>query len=74
MKSTTSLIGVLLVIAGILLIAYEGFISYTKPEQIAQIGNVHVIENQEKTVFISPIYGGIALLGGIVLLVVGRRK
>ncbi len=73
MKSTTSLIGILLIIAGILLFAYEGF-TYNKPEQIAQIGDVHVIENHEKTVYFPPIYGGIAILAGIVLIVVGRRK
>lgn len=73
MKATTSLIGILLIIAGILLFVYES-VTYTKPEQIAQIGDIHVIQNEQKTVYFPPIYGGIAILAGVVLVVIGRKK
>ncbi len=73
MKSTTSIIGILLIIVGILLFVYEGF-TYNKQEQIAQIGDVHVVENHQETIYLPPIYGGLALLAGVILVVIGRKK
>jgi hypothetical protein len=73
MKSTTSIIGILLIIAGILLFVYEGF-TYNTQEQIAQIGDVHILESQQKTVYLPPVYGGMALLAGVILVVIGRKK
>lgn len=73
MKSTTSIAGILLIIAGIILFVYEGF-TYTKQEQIAQIGDVQIVENQQKTVYFPPVLGGLAILVGIVLVVVGSKK
>lgn len=73
MKSITSIAGILLIVAGILLFAYEGF-TYTKQEQIAQIGNVQLVENQQKTIYFPPIIGGLAIVAGIVLVVIGKKK
>ena len=72
MNSMTRIIGILLIVVGGLIFAYQGF-TYTKPEQLAQIGDVKVIANQEKTVYLPPILGGIAIIAGIVLVVVGRK-
>jgi hypothetical protein len=72
MKSTV-ILGVLLVLFGIFGWIYHGF-SYTKREKIADIGPVHATRDVHETVPISPIVGSIAIVGGIVLIVSGRRK
>lgn len=73
MNSITTILGILLIIIGISGLAYEG-ITYTKQEPIAQIGNVQVTENTQKTIYFSPLLGGLALAAGLILVVTGRRK
>ncbi len=73
MKSTRHIAGILLIVVGILIFVYQGF-TYTKPEQLVQIGDIKLIENQEKTVYFPPVLGGIAIIAGVVLLLVGRKK
>jgi hypothetical protein len=72
MKSTTGLLGLILIIAGVLVLAYQGF-TYTKHENVAQIGNVNVTAETQKTVHLPPIAGGIALIAGILLVLVSRK-
>ena len=73
MKTITSLLGLVLVVAGIAAIAYQGF-TYTKQESIAQIGDLKVTADTQKTVAFSPVVGGIAIIAGIALVVISRRK
>ena len=73
MRSLTNIIGILLVVFGIFVFAYKGF-TYTKEEKIAEIGSVQVTAEKEKTVFINPTTGGIALVAGIVLVMISRRR
>jgi len=72
MKSAT-LIGIVLVILGILALAYQGF-TYTKRDKIVDIGPIHATEDRQHTVPLPPIVGGLALVGGIVLIAVGSRN
>ena len=73
MKSTISLIGVVIVIIGILALAYQGF-TYTKQENIAQIGGLNVTADTQKSVHFPPIFGGICIVAGIILVIVGRKS
>jgi hypothetical protein len=73
MKSTIRILGICLILAGVFLLAYEGF-TYTKHEEVAQIGNVHITENTQETVYFPPIVGGISIVAGIVLLAVSRKN
>ncbi len=73
MKTTLNIIGILLIISGIAILSYQGF-TYTKKEQVAQIGSYEVINNTQRTVYFPPISGGLSLLVGIGLMVVARRK
>lgn len=73
MKSFVTLSGIILILVGIGTFAYQGF-TYTKQENIAQIGDLKITANTEKTVHLPPIVGGLALVAGLVLVVVGRRK
>ena len=58
---------------GIFAFAYQG-ITYTTREKVVDIGPIQVTADKTKTLPLPPIIGGIALVGGIVLLVVGNRK
>ena len=72
MKSPTW-VGVLLIVLGGLALAYQGF-TYSHQERVLDLGPIHATAERQEHVSIPPILGGIALLGGIVLLVAGRKK
>ena len=67
------LIGLLLIVLGVGMLAYQGF-SYTKREKVLNIGRIEATKETRKTIPISPIVGGITVAGGIVLVVAGVRK
>ena len=67
------IIGVILIVVGIIALAYGGF-SYTKREKIIDAGPLQVSADREKTVPLPPILGGLCLAGGIMLVIVGSRK
>jgi uncharacterized membrane protein YidH (DUF202 family) len=66
-------IGVLLIVLGGLALAYQGF-NYNHDKQIMDVGSLHITAETQRRVSIPPIVGGLALLGGVVLLVAGVRK
>jgi len=72
MKALT-LIGIVLIVFGIGTFAYKG-ITYTSREKIIDLGSIEATANTKKTIPISPIVAGLSLAGGIVLVVVGRKK
>jgi hypothetical protein len=72
MKSITW-IGILLIVLGGLALAYQGF-NYTRQEKVLDIGPIHATREDQKHVSIPPVLGGLALAGGIALLVVGAKK
>jgi hypothetical protein len=67
------MIAVILIALGIAVFAYQG-ITYTTREKVVDIGPIQVTSEKTKTLPLSPIIGAIALVGGIVLLVMGTRK
>ena len=72
MKSYT-LIGIILIVIGVVAFVYQG-ISYTTREKVVDIGPIQMTAEKTKTLPLPPIVGGVALVGGIVLLVVGNKK
>jgi len=70
---TNTMIGVILIVIGIISFAYQG-ITYTTREKVVDIGPIHMTAEKTKTIPLPPIVGGLALLGGIVLLVTGNKK
>ena len=68
-----TLVGIALVVLGIVAFAYQG-ITYTSREKVIDIGPFQATAETEKTIPFSPILGGLALVGGIVLVVVGAKK
>jgi hypothetical protein len=67
------MIAVILIALGIAVFAYQG-ITYTTREKVVDIGPIQVTSEKTNTFPLPPIIGAIALVGGIVLLVMGTRK
>jgi uncharacterized membrane protein len=66
-------VGILLVVLGALALAYQGF-NYTHRERVLDVGPMHVTREDHDRVSIPPVLGGLALVGGIVLLGIGASK
>lgn len=68
-----TLVGIALIVLGVVAFAYQG-ITYTSREKIIDIGPLQATAETQKTIPLSPLLGGLALVGGIVLVVVGVKK
>jgi len=69
---TNRLFAIILIAVGIIAFAYQG-ITYSTREKAVDLGPVHVTTDKTRTIPLSPIVGAVALVGGIVLLVIGNR-
>jgi hypothetical protein len=67
------LIGLVLIVIGIGAFAYQG-ITYTSHEKIIDIGSFQASADIQRTLPLSPILGGLSFVGGIVLVIIGRKK
>ena len=68
-----TLVGIALILLGIVAFAYQG-ISYTSREKVIDVGPLQASVDTKKTIPLSPLLGGLVLVGGIVLVVVGTKK
>jgi hypothetical protein len=73
MKTPLGLIGIALIALGLIALVYQG-ITYTTREEVVDLGPLKITAQKEKTIPLPPILGGLALAGGIVLVVVAARK
>jgi hypothetical protein len=67
-----SWVGILLIVLGALILAYQG-INYTRQKRVLDVGSVHLTTRTHERIPLPPILGGLALAGGIVLVVMGAR-
>jgi hypothetical protein len=72
MKPAT-IIGMILIVIGVAGFALGGF-SFTKKEKVLDAGPIEATADDKKTVPISPLLAGIALVSGVVLVAAGARK
>ena len=70
---TTVLLAIILIVIGIAAFGYQG-ITYTTREKVVDIGPLEMTADKTRTIPLPPIVGGIALAGGIALLVLGGEK
>jgi uncharacterized membrane protein len=70
---TTTVVGVILIILGIVSLAYQG-ITYTTHKRVLDIGPLQATKEEHKTIPLPPILGGVSLLGGIFLMAASARK
>lgn len=73
MRSGTSLAGIVLIVLGALALAYQG-VTYTRSEQVADVGPLEVTAQEEKTIPLPPALGFLAVAGGIGLMLLDRRS
>ena len=67
------IMGFILVVLGVLALVYGG-VSYNRQRTVIDVGPFKATATEQKNIPLSPIVGGIALLGGIILLVVPRKR
>ena len=68
------LAGAFLTAAGIIGLLFGNAIPYTSREKFPSDGPVQVITKQERFLSIPPVVSGIAIGGGILLMVLAARK
>jgi drug/metabolite transporter (DMT)-like permease len=64
--------GIILIVVGLFGLAWGGF-TYTTSEKVVDIGPIHATREKTHNVPLPPIAGAVALIGGVVLLVSGKR-
>jgi hypothetical protein len=69
---TATLAGLVLLVLGVLSLAYQG-ITYTTHKRIVDIGPIQATKEEKQTIPLPPILGGLALAGGVVLLIAGTK-
>jgi uncharacterized membrane protein HdeD (DUF308 family) len=68
-----ALAGVLLIVAGVLALAYQR-ISYTTRETVLDIGPLEATTETRKTVPVPPLVGIAAVGGGVIMLIAARKR
>ena len=69
----TSLAGLVLIVLGVIALAYQG-ITYTTQKKVLDVGPIQATKTEHKTIPLPPIFGGIALVGGIILMMAGAKE
>lgn len=72
MKSTM-IVAIALIVLGIAALGYQGF-TYTTKEKVVDLGPVEVTSEKTKTFPLPPVVGIVALAGGVILLIIGRKR
>lgn len=70
---TYTIAAIILIAIGIMAFAYQG-ITYTTREKVIDIGPIEMTAESTKTFPLPPVVGAVALVGGIILLVVGKKN
>ena len=68
MKLPLIIIGIVLIAVGLVSLAYQG-ITYTSRETVVEVGPLKATADKQRTIPLPPILGGIALAGGVALLI-----
>lgn len=68
-----NMIGVILIVVGLIGLIWGG-ISYTREEKVLDLGPIEATAERRETIPVTPLAGGLALAGGIILLVAGRKR
>lgn len=67
------ILAIILIALGTLGLIYQGF-SYVTREPVAQVGDVQVTAEKEKTVWVPPVVGGVAIAAGVAMLALSGRR
>jgi hypothetical protein len=65
-------IGIILIVLGIIGVGWGGF-TYTTREKVVDLGPIHASRDKTHNVPLPPIAGGVALIGGLVLVLTDKK-
>jgi uncharacterized membrane protein YidH (DUF202 family) len=65
--------GIVLIVVGLLALAFGG-ISWTKREKVVDLGPIQAETQKRETLPLPPLFGGVAVVAGIALIVVAGRR
>lgn len=71
MKSAT-VAGIVLIVLGIFAFGYQG-ITFTTQKKVVDVGPIHATKDQKHTIPLTPVLGGVLLIGGILLVFSNSR-
>lgn len=69
---TATVVGIALILLGVLALGYEA-ITFTTEEKVLDIGPLKASVEKERTIPLPPVLGGVAMIGGLVVLIAGAR-
>ncbi len=69
---TLAVVGILLIVLGIVALVYDG-ITYTRSKTVLDVGLIRAQVEEKRTIPLPPALGGLALAGGVALLIAGTR-
>jgi uncharacterized membrane protein len=72
-KMPLMIIGIALVVLGLIALAYQG-ITYTSRETVVDLGPIKATADRQRTIPLPPILGGLALAGGVAVLIGSARS
>jgi uncharacterized membrane protein HdeD (DUF308 family) len=70
--SGRTILGITLIVLGLFALAYQG-LTYTTQKRVVHIGPIQTTKEEHHTIPLPPILGAFALVGGIVVVISGRR-
>ena len=70
---TATILGIALILLGFVAFAYQG-ITYTTRKNVIDLGPLQATVDKKETIPLPPLVGGLAVVGGIALLIVGLRR
>jgi uncharacterized membrane protein len=73
MKAPLMVLGIALLVLGVISLAYQG-LTYTTREKVLEIGPIKATKETERTIPLPPVLGGLALVGGVVMVVAAARR
>jgi hypothetical protein len=68
------IVGCVLLMLGVAALGYQGVAYITTRETVAEVGPIRVQADRERAIPLWPILSGVALVGGLALLVIGASK
>lgn len=67
------ILGIILIVVGLFALAFGGF-SWTKRHKVIDAGPIQAETRTRETVPLPPVFGGIAVAAGLVLVIADRRR